>query len=834
MIEDSNFPSQSTEKKGHFVSISESVGHALTYKVLTKDTHKIIFRSHIRSALNPAEKNLHIDPDGGEDSPIIKSKNEYCNGETIKMPMFDPSGFIGCTFLKESEEDGQHFCTKIVEAIVENEEQLANEPEKIKFCCSVNDDEYEEIITYNEILAHLDKDSLDAMIVWRFKSITAHEGPLKPGDPSYNGSKYNVLVNWETGESTFEPLHIIAADDPVTCAVYAKDNDLLNLDGWKCFNPIAKHQKKLLWLVNQAKLQSFCHTPVYQYGYLVPQNHDQAMELDYKNGNKLWKESEEIELEQINEFNVFNDLGKGGRPPPDYKKIRVHFVYAVKHDGRHKSRLVAGGHLTKVPLDSIYSGVISLCGIRLIIFLAELNDLEVWGTDIGNAYLEAPTKERMYIVASPEFGELEGHTLVIVKALYGLHSSGLRWHEKFADTLRDMGFYPSKAEEDIWMHKNGDVYEYIAVYVDDLCIAAKNPQEIADILENKYKYKLKGTGPIQFHLGCDFFHDQNGILCFAPKKYIAKMVNSYKQIFGDAPPTKGVNSPLVKGDHPELDTSEELNEDERTIYQSLIGAMQWSISLGQIDIMTAVMTMSGFCTNPRWGHLEHCKHIYGYLSKMKDAMVHVWTDEPNYSGLPEQDFDWARTIYGDVKEVVPEDIPEPLGKFVMLTTYINANLYHNMITGWSVTGILHLINKTPFDWYSKKQGTVETVTYGSEFVAARIATEQVIDHRLTLCYLGVPICEKTYMFRDNKSVVDSSSKPQSKLHKRHTALSFHHVCEAIAAKIIAFYHLPGHLNPADILSKHWGYSQVWPQLKAFLFWQGDTYDLLDLELVEKA
>ena len=175
----------------------------------------------------------------------------------------------------------------------------------------------------------------------------------------------------------------------------------------------------------------------------------------------------------------------------------------VKHDGRHKARLVAGGHLTEIPIDSIYSSEVSLKGLRLVTFIAELNGLETWSTDIGNAYLEAKTKEKVYIVAGPEFGDKEGHTLVINKALYGLKSSGLRWHERFADTLRDMGFHPSKAEDDIWMRQNGDLYEYIACYVDDLCICAKNPNGIVKSLTKKYQYKLKGNGTISFHLGCD-------------------------------------------------------------------------------------------------------------------------------------------------------------------------------------------------------------------------------------------------------------------------------------------------------------------------------------------
>ena len=84
-------------------------------------------------------------------------------------------------------------------------------------------------------------------------------------------------------------------------------------------------------------------------------------------------------------------------------------------------------------------------------------------------------------------------------------------------------------------------------------------------------------------------------------------------------------------------------------------------------------------------------------------------------------------------------MPTPLGKHVTLTHFFDANLYHDILTGRSVTGILHLLNKTPIDWYAKKQATVETATYGSEFVAGRTCIEQAIDLRNTLRYLGVPI-----------------------------------------------------------------------------------------------
>jgi Reverse transcriptase (RNA-dependent DNA polymerase) len=113
----------------------------------------------------------------------------------------------------------------------------------------------------------------------------------------------------------------------------------------------------------------------------------------------------------------------------------------------------------------------------MVIFLAELNQLELWGTDIGNGYLEAKTQEKVYIIAGPEFGPArQGHTIVIYKALHGLRSSGLRWRERFSDCLRSLGFILCKKEPDIWRRPYKDeCYEYVAVYVDDLAIAVRDP-----------------------------------------------------------------------------------------------------------------------------------------------------------------------------------------------------------------------------------------------------------------------------------------------------------------------------------------------------------------------
>jgi len=155
----------------------------------------------------------------------------------------------------------------------------------------------------------------------------------------------------------------------------------------------------------------------------------------------------------------------------------------------------------------------------------------------------------VHVIAGPEFGDREGHVLIISKALHGLHSSGLRWSESLADVLREMGSFASKAEKDIWMCDKGDHYEYIAVHVDDLLIASKDPDSIVKLLTEKHQFNLKGTGPIEFHLGCDFFRNEEGVLCYGPKKHIEKILDNCRRICDTWP--KPATSPLVTGDHPE-------------------------------------------------------------------------------------------------------------------------------------------------------------------------------------------------------------------------------------------------------------------------------------------
>ena len=231
--------------------------------------------------------------------------------------------------------------------------------------------------------------------------------------------------------------------------------------------------------------------------------------------------------------------------------------------------------------------------------------------------------------------------------------------------------------------------------------------------------------------------------------------------------------------------------------------------------------------------MDRAKRVYGYLSKMKHGVIRIRTELPDFSDHPEKVYDWENTCYRGAEEQKPHDAPEPLGNPVISSHYVDANLYHDMISGRSVTGILHFLNKTPIDWFSKLQSTVETATYGSEFVAARTCTEQIIDLRNTLRYMGVRVENVSMMFGDNESVVNTASMPHGKISKRHTMLSYHRTREAIAAGFLRFIFIDGNKNPADILSKHWDFASVKDRLRAMLYWEGDTGEMEDYDAMRR-
>ena len=158
-------------------------------------------------------------------------------------------------------------------------------------------------------------------------------------------------------------------------------------------------------------------------------------------------------------------------------------------------------------------------------------------------------------------------------------------------------------------------------------------------------------------------------------------------------------------------------------------------------------------------------------------------------------------FYGDVTEEIPVNAPEQLGKGVEITSWVDADHTGDKLTRRSHTGILIFLNSAPIIWYSKRQATIESSTFGSEVVALRTSLDLIKAMRYKLRMMGVPILGPAHVWGDNQGVVNGAAIPESKINKKHLEICYHAVREASAAGIWKVGFVKGKYNIADCLTK---------------------------------
>jgi hypothetical protein len=334
---------------------------------------------------------------------------------------------------------------------------------------------------------------------------------------------------------------------------------------------------------------------------------------------------------------------------------------------------------------------------------------------------------------------------------------------------------------------------------------------------------MKGVGKPQYYLGGDVVElgeewNKEGIYtAFSAETYIKNSLGKLATMCGKASfPDK--KTPFSDTYHPELDETALLIPTEISKYKSLLGSGNWLITLGRFDIQYAVSTLSQYSMAPRLGHMEELQRVFGYLQKYPNGKIAIDVSDPpirtEVSYTSGQQWD---EFYPDASEDIPDDMLEPKGMEARLTVFVDADHARNQVTRRSVTGIIMLLNNTPLVWISKRQKTVETSTYGSELVAARIAIDLIIEMRYKLRLLGVQLEEQTVMLGDNMSVVLNTTIPSSTLKKKHLACSYHRIREAIAGRFVKFGHVRSEHNFADINTKPLGATAFHHLIDPYLF-----------------
>ena len=300
------------------------------------------------------------------------------------------------------------------------------------------DDEGYDVGWIDEIVDHRRKD----------RASSASKGFVISGTtkkPVITTKGWDIQVKWKDSSFDWLPLSQVKESMPVELAEYAVAQKIHREPAFNWWvSKTLRKRDRIIVKIGARKARK----PNLKFGIEIPANAKEAKILDARNRNMIWQDA--IKKEYDNVKVAFKLLKDGEKPPPTFTEITCNLIFEVKFDLQRKTRYVAGGHLSDLPSSITYSRVVSQESIQIAFLVAALNRLDVLAADIQNAYLNAPTEEKVWFCAGPEWGQHEGKPALIVRALYGLKSSGQAWRTHFTQTLGAMGFKSSFADPDVW------------------------------------------------------------------------------------------------------------------------------------------------------------------------------------------------------------------------------------------------------------------------------------------------------------------------------------------------------------------------------------------------
>ncbi|MGH3054668.1 MAG: reverse transcriptase domain-containing protein, partial [Gaiellaceae bacterium] len=399
---------------------------------------------------------------------------------------------------------------------------------------------------------------------------------------------WQLCVYWKDGSTTWEPLRNLKESNPIEVAEYAVANKIADEPAFSWWvEDVLRRRNRI---INKVRTRYWKRT--HKFGIQLPKSVDEALSIDNKTGTDFWYKA--IQKEMTNVMPAFQFLDADDKVPVGYKWIPCHMVFDIKMDFTRKARLVAGGHVTDPPTSHTYSSVVSRDSIRIALLVAALNDLDILAADIGNAYLNATTKEKVYTTAGREFGSRQGQSVLIVRALYGLKTSGAAWRAHLAQTLRDMNYLPCLADPDVWMRRctkpdGFEYYEYLLVYVDDILCISHQPTETMSVLGKLYRLKDNTVERPKQYLGATVkqwrFDDDSAKIRWglSSEEYVSDAIKNVEfelQKINRKLPSK-TSTPMISGYRPELDVSPLLDDKKANYYQNLIGVLCWAVELAR-------------------------------------------------------------------------------------------------------------------------------------------------------------------------------------------------------------------------------------------------------------
>ena len=497
---------------------------------------------------------------------------------------------------------------------------------------------------------------------------------------------------------------------------------------------------------------------------LEPKTVDQAL-----NGpdSAKWKDAMQKEYDSLLKNGVFSLVPS----PKDRNIVDNKWVFKIKRnaDGsveRFKARLVARGFSQQPGVDytETFSPVTRFSSVRTVLAIANQLDMDIHQMDVETAFLNGDLDEEIFMKQPTGFvmkGK-ENFVCKLHKGLYGLKQAARCWYQMLNDYVQKSGFIQCPSDPCLYYKKFGRDLVLLAVYVDDLLIAASNIKLLTHIKQNFSKrFRMRDMGELHLILGMKVSRDRKSKkLMLSQERFLQNLLKDHRM---DS--CNPVSTPLEPGLQLVKHEGDPVKLKE---FQGLVGSLTFLASATRPDISAALGVLSQFASNPGNLHWQAAKRILRYLKGSLDMGVIFrgnLSSEVNLVGFV--DADWA----GDV------DSRKSRG------------------------GYLFLLCGGPVSWVSRKQAVVALSSTEAEYVAAATAAQELLWLRNLLSELGFSQNKATVLHEDNMGAVEVSRNPRFHGRMKHIDIRHHFLRDEVEKGSVLLRFIQSKSQLADIFTK---------------------------------
>ncbi|KAL6054460.1 Cysteine-rich receptor-like protein kinase 25-like protein [Balamuthia mandrillaris] len=478
-----------------------------------------------------------------------------------------------------------------------------------------------------------------------------------------------------------------------------------------------------------------CITPQNRF---TPRNYSEAISCPEAS---LWNDAMDSEVDSLTSNGTWILV-----PPPENEDINIvdcMWIYKIKELAdnsvdKYKARLVARG------------------------FTQKLHHL-----DFVTAYLNAKLKQKIYMRQPPGYVDPQhpNWLCLLQKGLYGLRQSARKWNKTVHKEILAIGFYQSEADPCIYVKVEGGEIIILALYVDDVLLAAKTTKAMEPTKKQLSKaFKMKDLGEAKYILGIEIQRDyENKRTYLSQQKFISDTLEKYGMT--NAKPSV---TPLVPHERLAKRLPNEPKIDSNIPYQGVIGSLLWIMRGTRPDIAAALSQLTRFCSDPSKHHWAAAQHTLRYLKHTQNTCIVYDGNAPN-----------ADRLIG----------------------YTDADFGGKEKKQKSTSGYGFTLCGGPISWSSKKQSDIALSTSDAEYVAACHATKEAVWLRQLLKDLKLPQQGPTELFEDNQTAIKIAENPIIHDRSKHIDVKYHYVRQKVKRKEVKLIYVPSGENIADAMTK---------------------------------